>query len=91
MRMLDKQEITIYPIDPEDPYIAFKVNFNGILCSIKLLTIVAEEDDCHMLRFEFESGLDGLALPYDRVGGDKRIKNFLEISESQQKHSNNTA
>jgi hypothetical protein len=35
-------------------------------------------------------GTDGTALPYDRVGGDKKIREMLKLSENQQKTNNKT-
>jgi len=87
---IENFEVTFYPVDQEEPYIAFKVNFNGTICSIKLLTIASEEDDWYKLKYGYENGDEGTALPYDRVGGDRKFRNILEISENQQKQLNNT-
>jgi len=42
-----------------------------------------------MIRYSFQDGTEGTAIPYDRVGGDKSIKQMFEISENQQISMNN--
>jgi len=53
-----------------------------------LLTIVSEEEDWHKIRYSFQDGTEGTSLPYDRVGGDKKLRQMLVTVENQQNTRN---